>query len=130
MLALQIQRVLYRMTLVLSQEVPNTLDIRYGRRAGRYLCAADTENYDMIDLVAATSFPLLPFNQVPDATNQTKPSVTPISDEEFLITSNMGVSAMGVFITGNGDPVRGTLGWTTYPESLCKFCVIFPDATF
>ncbi|KAL5523259.1 hypothetical protein ACEPAF_1526 [Sanghuangporus sanghuang] len=105
--------------LVLQRELPNALNIRYGRRTGRYLCAADTENYDMIDLMAATSFPLLPYNQVPDETIQPKPSIVPISGEEFLLTTNMGTSAMGVFITGNGDPVRGTLEWQGYPESLC-----------
>ncbi|EJC97726.1 uncharacterized protein FOMMEDRAFT_162532 [Fomitiporia mediterranea MF3/22] len=105
--------------LVQQREVPNALSIRYGRRNGRYLCAADAENYDMIDLMAATSYPLLPFNQAPDSDTPTRPSVTPISDEEFLVTSNMGPSAMGVFITGNGDPVRGTLEWTSYPVSLC-----------
>ena len=89
---------------------------------GRYLCAADTENYDMIDLVASTSIPLLPFNQVPspESTNNIiRPLVVVISEEEFLLISSMGASAMGVFITGNGDPVRGTLEWRSYPRSIC-----------
>ncbi|KAI5122616.1 hypothetical protein M0805_008706 [Coniferiporia weirii] len=105
--------------LVLQREVPNALNIRYGRRIGRHLCAADSENYDMIDLAAATSFPVLPFSQAPDEATRVKPLATPISDEEFLILSDMGQSAMGVFITGNGDPVRGTLEWPSYPESIC-----------
>ncbi|KAH8108778.1 hypothetical protein DFH11DRAFT_1710480 [Phellopilus nigrolimitatus] len=105
--------------LVLQREVPNALSIRYGRRVGRYLCAADNENYDMIDLATATSFPLLPFSQVPDETSRIKPLVAPVSDEEFLLVSNMGQSAMGVFVTGNGDPVRGTIEWPSYPESIC-----------
>lgn len=96
------------------------MQIRYGRRIGRFLCAADHENYDMIDLASATSFPLLPFSQVPGDNDQTQPLVVPISEEEFLLLSNMGQSAMGVFITGNGDPVRGTLAWASYPKSICE----------
>lgn len=69
--------------------------------------------------MTATSFPLLPYNQVPDGMAHIKPSIIPVSDEEFLLTTNMGASAMGVFITGNGDPVRGTLEWQGYPKSLC-----------
>lgn len=74
----------------------------------------------MIDLASATSFPLLPFSQVPGDNDQTQPLVVPISEEEFLLLSNMGQSAMGVFITGNGDPVRGTLAWASYPKSICE----------
>ena len=94
------------------------MNIRYGRRIGRYLCAADNENYDMVDLGNATSFPLLPVSQVPSENIQIKPLAAPISDEEFLILSNTGANAMGVFITGNGDPVRGTLELPSYPESI------------
>ncbi|THH03162.1 hypothetical protein EW145_g6477 [Phellinidium pouzarii] len=106
--------------LVLQREVPNAMNIRYGRRNGRYLCAADSENYDMIDLAAATSISLLPFSQIPEESTRVKPLVSPISDEEFLILSNMGPSTMGVFVASNtGDPVRGTLEWPSYPESIC-----------
>lgn len=73
----------------------------------------------MIDLNAASFLPMLPISQVPDVT--VKPSMTVISENEFLILSWTGASTLGVFITGDGDPVRGTLEWPSYPEAVCKF---------
>ena len=105
-----------------EQEIPIS-GIRYGRRSGRYLCGADSENYNMVDLLENSSLPLLPFNQAQDG-SKTRPSIFPVSDEEFLMLSNMGVSAMGVFITSGGDPVRGTLEWEAYPLSICEFQMI------
>jgi vacuolar protein sorting-associated protein 3 len=32
---------------------------------------------------------------------------------------------LGVFITGDGDPVRGTLEWPSHPESICMCTAIF-----
>lgn len=74
----------------------------------------------MIDLANVTASPLLPFSQVPSSSAQVQPFVTPISDEDFLLLTNMGEGAMGVFITGDGNPVRGTLQWAAYPLSICE----------
>jgi hypothetical protein len=43
-----------------------------------------------------------------------------VSDGEFLILSWTGAGTMGVFINLNGDPVRGTLQWSTHPLSVCS----------
>lgn len=90
------------------------------RRTGNYLCVADRENYNMIDLEAASLFPLIPLSQAPDASIRVKPSITVINHQEFLLLSWTGTTTMGLFITGNGDPVRGTLEWPSHPKSLCK----------
>lgn len=74
----------------------------------------------MIDLAAASLFPMLPISQAPDLTVAVKPSITVISENEFLILSWTGASTIGVFITGDGDPVRGTLEWPSHPEAVCK----------
>lgn len=75
----------------------------------------------MIDLEHASMIPLLPISQAPDTTIVVKPSITVISESEFLILSWTGASSLGVFITGDGDPVRGTLEWPSHPEAICEY---------
>jgi vacuolar protein sorting-associated protein 3 len=87
------------------------------------LCIADKELYNVINLDAASALPVMPVSQM--ATEDpvpvpVKPLILVISENEFLIVSNMDGRGMGVFITGNGDPVRGTLEWPAYPESMCE----------
>lgn len=43
-----------------------------------------------------------------------------VADEEFIILSWTGAGTMGVFINLNGDPVRGTLQWSSHPLSVCS----------
>lgn len=93
------------------------------RRSGRYVCAADKEYYNMADLEAASLFQLMPISQDPSVV--VKPCITVISENEFLIFSWTGVSTLGVFITGDGLPVRGTLEWNSHPESVCEtWCIL------
>lgn len=73
----------------------------------------------MVDLAAASLFQLLPISQAPDPTVVVKPLITVISEKEFLILSWTGATTLGVFITGDGDPVRGTLEWPSHPEAVC-----------
>ena len=103
-----------------TQEIALPSGGTFARRTVNYLCVADREFYNMVDLVAASLFQLLPISQAPDPTVRVKPSITVISENEFLILSWTGASTLGVFITGDGDPVRGTLEWPSHPEAVCK----------
>ncbi|KAF9191856.1 hypothetical protein BGZ51_006576 [Haplosporangium sp. Z 767] len=49
-----------------------------------------------------------------------KPACIAIAENEFLLASatSSGQTAIGVFCTGTGDPVRGTLNWSSYPRAL------------
>ncbi|KAF8938913.1 hypothetical protein BGZ58_011208 [Dissophora ornata] len=49
-----------------------------------------------------------------------KPVCIPIAENEFLLASatGSGQTAIGIFCTGAGDPVRGTLQWSSYPKAL------------
>ncbi|KAG0260255.1 transforming growth factor, beta receptor associated protein 1 [Mortierella polycephala] len=49
-----------------------------------------------------------------------KPACIAIAENEFLLASatSSGQTAIGVFCTGTGDPVRGTLHWSSYPRAL------------
>ena len=78
----------------------------------------------MVDLAAAASFPLLPIEQFRNEdpnTPRVRPRIAVVGEDEFLVISSMGQTTMGVFINENGDPVRGTLEWPSYPESICKW---------
>ena len=49
-----------------------------------------------------------------------KPIITVIGSNEFLIVSNLDDRGLAVFISGSGDPVRGTFEYSKYPVSVCK----------
>ena len=82
----------------------------------------------MIDLVQASMVPRLPISQAADTTVAVKPLITVITENEFLLLSWTGASTIGVFITGDGDPVRGTLEWPSHPEAICEYlCSLLID---
>uniref|UniRef100_A0A8H8CKT2 CNH domain-containing protein n=1 Tax=Psilocybe cubensis TaxID=181762 RepID=A0A8H8CKT2_PSICU len=94
--------------------------ITLAKRTGRTLCIADKTHYSMLDLEALSVFQVLPVSQAFEPTPfVVKPSITVISQNEFLILSWTGASTLGLFVTGDGDPVRGTLEWPSHPEAIC-----------
>ncbi|PCH34975.1 hypothetical protein WOLCODRAFT_133672 [Wolfiporia cocos MD-104 SS10] len=120
--------------LVQHQDIPlpTNLSMTLAKRSGSYLCLADQENYNIISLNTAELFQLMPLNQVSEGV-PVKPSITVISENEFLILSNMGTHTMGMFITGDGEAVRGMLQWESHPEAICldypHIAALLPDAT-
>ncbi|TBU25432.1 hypothetical protein BD311DRAFT_764523 [Dichomitus squalens] len=107
-----------RERLFFQKEIPLPSGGFLARRTGKYLCIADKEYYNVIDLVQASMVPLLPISQAPDTTVAVKPLITVITENEFLLLSWTGASTIGVFITGDGDPVRGTIEWPSHPEAI------------
>ncbi|CAL1698814.1 unnamed protein product [Somion occarium] len=107
-----------RERLFFQKEIPLPNGGMLARRTGKYLCVADRENYNIINLESAEMLPLLPLSQAFDSPAIVKPLITVISDTEFLILSWTGTASLGLFITGEGEPVRGTLEWPSHPESL------------
>ncbi|KAI8974863.1 hypothetical protein BD414DRAFT_497764 [Trametes punicea] len=107
-----------RERLFFQKEIPLPTGGVLARRTGRYLCVADKENYNVINLVEASLVPLLPISQAMGSEVVIKPSITVITENEFLILSWTGASTLGVFITGEGEPVRGTLEWPSHPEAV------------
>lgn len=106
-----------------------------------YLCIADSVNYSMVDLEAATLIPLVPISQDPpdspppenDPTqgNQAnlsakpksyqRPSIVAVGEDEFLVASHTAHTTLGLFIRENGEPTRGTLEWASNPKSMGRF---------
>lgn len=92
-----------------------------------YLCAAipSSGTYSLIDLSDASLTEVLPISQVDAESLDWDPvpnvAVIPGADE-FLVTSYTGVGTMGVFLNGQGDPVRGTMEWEEHPLSIGEPC--------
>ncbi|PPQ65334.1 hypothetical protein CVT26_000049 [Gymnopilus dilepis] len=105
--------------LVYTKEIPLHPGTIAARRAGKTMCLADRSFYSILDLEAASIFQVLPVSQAEDTPPSVRPSITVISKNEFLILSWTGASTLGLFITSDGDPVRGTLEWPSYPEAIC-----------
>ncbi|KAF9441751.1 hypothetical protein P691DRAFT_682937 [Macrolepiota fuliginosa MF-IS2] len=131
MFSLRNDRLFYQKEIPLPAGSPPALA---ARRIGLALCYADDEYYNMVDLDQASLYQLLPLRQSPDPTPfEVKPLITIIVENEFLILSWTGTSALGLFITGEGDPVRGTLTWAGYPKAVCLdypyITALLPDET-
>jgi vacuolar protein sorting-associated protein 3 len=107
-------------------QFPQGASVRLARRIGPLVCFADHETYNILRLDAATVLPLLPVSQVPPdpRTPPILPHITVVGDSEFLIVSWTGAGALGVFVNGNGDPVRGTLEWASHPLSMSLYTVL------
>ncbi|RSH83741.1 hypothetical protein EHS25_005356 [Saitozyma podzolica] len=111
--------------MVPFKEIPLPSAPTHSALFSTYFCAAmpgDTQtNYSVIDLSDASLTEVLPVSQI-DASVldfEPNPNVVVIPGEnEFLVTSYTGASTMGVFLNGQGDPVRGTMEWTDHPLSI------------
>ncbi|KAF9460006.1 hypothetical protein BDZ94DRAFT_1170509 [Collybia nuda] len=101
------------------KEIPLPQGASLARRIGQSLCLADKEHYNIVDLEGASLFPILPLSQAMDSPVVVKPSITVVGDNEYLILSWTGATTIGLFITSDGDPVRGTLEWSSHPEAVC-----------
>ncbi|KAH7878687.1 uncharacterized protein C8R40DRAFT_1167411 [Lentinula edodes] len=120
--------------LFYQKEIPLPQGGTLARRIGSSLCIADKINYNMLNLETAEILPILPLNQDFDAPNlPVEPFIIPTGEGDFLVVSWTGQSSMGIFLTGSGDPVRGTLTWTQHPTSICldlpHATAILPDGT-
>jgi len=100
-----------------------------------FLCAAIPQNpgspnsplnYCIIDLSDASLTEVLPVSQIDAGVLDFEPTPNIVvipGENEFLVTSYTGASTMGVFLNGQGDPVRGTMEWEDHPLSISK-CII------
>lgn len=105
--------------LQFHKDIPFQPGTRLARQTGHYLCIADAENYNVVDMQNSQMISLLPVSQAIDSVVPVKPFILVVSENEFLILSWTGTSTIGIFITGEGDPVRGTLTFPSHPLSIC-----------
>ncbi|KAJ7461830.1 hypothetical protein B0H11DRAFT_1816523 [Mycena galericulata] len=110
-----------RERLFYHKEIPLPDGAILARRSDHYLCIADRVQYSIVDLLNASITALMPLSQAGDAEPFTGfPGICITGDNpvEFLILSWTGASTLGVFISGEGDPVRGTLEWPAHPRGV------------
>ncbi|KAA1474963.1 hypothetical protein DENSPDRAFT_805018 [Dentipellis sp. KUC8613] len=105
---------------VFIREIPLQGGAFLARRSGRRLVIADREMYSVLNLEEFSLTPVLPISQAPADSGgpPARPIITVIAENEFLILSWNGASTMGLFITGDADPVRGTLEWPAHPMAV------------
>ncbi|KAJ7185526.1 hypothetical protein C8R46DRAFT_1207679 [Mycena filopes] len=111
---------LSRDRLFYHKEVPLPNGAVLARRSGQFLCIADKQQYGVVDLANAQLTPLMPVSQAFDEPFAGPPGICVTGDDpaEFLILSWNGASTIGIFVTGQGDPVRGTLEWPAHPRAV------------
>jgi len=86
------------------------------RRTGPLLCVADKDNFNLLDLKRGSLLPVMPLSHAGGI--PAKPLITVIGSDEFLILSNLDDRGLAVFISGSGDPVRGTFEYSKYPVAV------------
>lgn len=92
------------------------------------ICLADNHQYKLINLQQSSVTLLIPTPQVP-VTSPTllggsgtqlvpRPLIAVVKKDEFLVVSGNADSQIGIFVNANGDAIRGTLQWSSYPKAL------------
>ncbi|TYJ57008.1 hypothetical protein B9479_002287 [Cryptococcus floricola] len=75
----------------------------------------------VIDLSDASLTPVAPVDRSSNDAEQEKKNANIVvipGEDEFLVTSYSGFSTLGLFLNGQGDPVRGTIEWESHPLSI------------
>jgi vacuolar protein sorting-associated protein 3 len=88
-----------------------------------------------MDLERGERIPLFPIMQNANdseddpATATLPPLMVSVGEDDFLVTTGTAIMdpAIGLFVNLNGDPVRGTLMFSTYPRALSILCFILAN---
>lgn len=90
---------------------------------GGTIAFADQQSYHLMIPPSTASIPLFPFQNDNSGSQMSPlPLISAVGDDEFLLTmppANQQSKAIGIFINANGEPVRGTLEWPSYPAAIC-----------
>lgn len=106
--------------LTYQKEIPLPGGASLAKRSGSTLYIADGENYSLVNLEQAISMPLLPISQAMDPTPiPIVPHILVCPQDQYLVLSWTGTGTIGVFLTDEGMPTRGTLQFDGHPDSIC-----------
>ena len=105
-------------------DYPNALVVC---QRGPIACVANAEKYELMDLEKDGRIPLFPIVQGADLSDDVPlneatlpPFILSVGEEDFLVTTGTTIKdpAIGLFVDLNGDPVRGTLMFSSYPRAM------------
>lgn len=102
----------------IQQDFPMTGCRPGARRMGPLLCIADRANFNLVELRNGTLLPVMPLSHTGGA--PAEPIIVAIGSNEFLIVSMLEGRGLAIFISGEGDPVRGTFEYSSYPVAVCE----------
>ena len=92
--------------------------------AGGSLCYATGSMYGVLNLETGRSVELFPYDA-----NSVYPLMVAIQNTEYLIVNGTTESAIGIFITGKGEPTRGTIPFPSYPLGIGKYFFVMLKLT-
>ncbi|KAG8960758.1 hypothetical protein FRC00_014207 [Tulasnella sp. 408] len=88
--------------------------------SGPHLCLADPKSYWIVNLDAGEALELMEWSQDQSLPpRHVKPLIVVSDPSEFMLAIWTGNGALGFFMTGTGDPTRGTLEYPQHPLSMC-----------
>ncbi|KAG8944702.1 hypothetical protein FRC04_001601 [Tulasnella sp. 424] len=88
--------------------------------SGPHLCLADPKSYWIVNVDAGEALELMEWSQDQSLPPQHVKPLMAVSDtSEFMLAIWTGNGALGFFMTGLGDPTRGTLDYPQHPLSIC-----------
>ncbi|KAG8917630.1 hypothetical protein FRC01_002324, partial [Tulasnella sp. 417] len=88
--------------------------------SGPHLCLADPKSYWIINVDVGEALELMEWSQDQSLPpRHVKPLIIVSDPSEFMLAIWTGNGALGFFMTGNGDPTRGTLDYPQHPLSIC-----------
>ncbi len=83
-------------------------------QAGKYICFADLKEYRILNFDNEYTCTLFPY----DFKEFSPITIATVPGEFLLATRTSQGVGIGLFVSLNGDPVRGTLEWPSMPQSL------------
>ncbi|KAI9031812.1 hypothetical protein CLU79DRAFT_730299 [Phycomyces nitens] len=95
------------------------------------LCLADSQNYKMINLEQPFTIKLCNTPKIvvsPSGSTYlgssspvSRPVATVVKENEFLVVSDIvhDQATIGLIVNGAGEPIRGTIQWSSYPKAIC-----------
>ncbi|KAG9050608.1 hypothetical protein FS837_004133 [Tulasnella sp. UAMH 9824] len=88
--------------------------------SGPHLCLADPKSYWIVNVDAGEALELMEWSQDQSLPpRHVKPLIVVSDPSEFMLAIWTGNGALGFFMTGAGDPTRGTLDYPQHPLSIC-----------
>lgn len=94
--------------------------VKAGLQMSNFSIVANLENYDLVDVSQSQRIFLFPLSTNHEGSNL-KPIIKCVSKKEALLVcggSDVNSPAVGMFINLNGDVVRGTLTFESYPSAI------------